>query len=63
MTFVASLYNEIGKIMPKRRNMAHVRANDWSVDSKIAYTAVGANVDPLDYDDDEWDKVKQTLMP
>ena len=49
--------------MPKRRNMAHVRANDWSVDSKIAYTAVGANVDPLDYDDDEWDKVKQTLMP
>ena len=27
------------------------------MDSKVIYTAVGANVDPLDYDDDEWDKV------
>ncbi len=52
VTFVASIYNNLGAVMPRRRNMEIIRGNSWEVDAKVVVTAVAANPDSMDPSDE-----------
>ncbi len=49
VTFMASIYNNLGSVMPRRRNMEIVRGDDWQVDAKVVVTSVACSADSLEY--------------
>ena len=51
VTFVVSIHNKLGKVMPPSRNPARVRSNMWEVDSKVISVNVGPNADPMEAND------------
>ena len=61
VTFIATIFNELRRVMPHRRNVANIRSGNWTVDSKIIYIAVGPNVDPMDYDADDVETVSNCV--
>ena len=48
VTFTFAIFNKMGRVFPRRRNMGYVRHLDWAVDCRIFSSDVAANVNPLD---------------
>ena len=46
VTFTFAMFNKMGRVFPRRRNMGYVRHLDWAVDCRIFTSDVAANVDP-----------------
>jgi hypothetical protein len=63
VTFYANIYQNLAKIMPKRRGSEMVRpeSDNWQVDAKVVVTGARVNVDPLDFDDADLLRVKRCV--